>query len=88
MGVHADNVHVRTQWPGDCSLIDEQILETLRVFGAQTIEQLVSSFTGASWAQVFLAIDRLSRSGQVSLRPTGGREYRVSLNVVSLTWAS
>ena len=57
---------------------DEQLLSTLRTMGPQTIEKL-ASIPGLSWAQVFLAIDRLSRSGEVSLQPIRRCEYQVSL---------
>jgi hypothetical protein len=57
---------------------DEELLSTLRTMGPQTIEKL-ASLPGLSWAQVFLAIDRLSRSGEVSLQPIRRCEYQVSL---------
>ncbi|MGH8712156.1 MAG: hypothetical protein ACREVA_12750, partial [Burkholderiales bacterium] len=58
---------------------DERLLSALRGEGPQTIEML-ASLPGLSWPQVFMAVDRLSRSGAVSLRPTGRGEYQVSLN--------
>jgi hypothetical protein len=51
----------------------------LRGRGPQTIEML-ASLPGLSWPQVFMAVDRLSRSGAVSLRPAGRAEYQVSIN--------
>jgi hypothetical protein len=47
---------------------------------SRTIEQLTASLPDVSWSQVFLAIDRLSRSGQVVLRKVSGQGYLVSLN--------
>jgi len=58
---------------------EEQLLSALRGGGPQTIEML-ASLPGLSWPQVFMAVDRLSRSGTVSLRPTGRGEYQVSIN--------
>ena len=61
---------------------DEQLLAILREVGPRTIEEL-SSLPGMSWPPVFLALDRLSRSGAVSLRPTGRGEYQVSINTMA-----
>jgi len=58
---------------------DHQLLEALRRSGPQTIEAL-SSVSGLSWGQVFLAIDRLSRTGNVSLRRLPSCHYQVSLS--------
>lgn len=65
------------------SALDEQLLTSLHRHGAQTVEQLVSSLPGGSWAQVFLSIDRLSRSGAVSLQRTDSRGYQVSVSQVA-----
>jgi hypothetical protein len=35
--------------------------------------------TGIGWGQVFLSVDRLSRTGKVSLTPVYPSEYRVSV---------
>ncbi|MGH7207705.1 MAG: hypothetical protein ACREI2_16020 [Nitrospiraceae bacterium] len=59
---------------------DELLLEALRGMGPQTIESLCSSFPNMTWSQVFLAVDRLSRAGVVSLQPVQRCEYQVSLN--------
>lgn len=58
---------------------DERLLAALATEGPQTIESL-ASLPGLSWAPVFLALDRLSRSGEVLLRPVGHGEYQVSIN--------
>ncbi|TAJ07788.1 MAG: hypothetical protein EPO61_11705 [Nitrospirae bacterium] len=60
--------------------VEQRLLDALTVKGAQTMEQLASLQPTVSWAQVFLAIDRLSRSGLVFLRRDGGCRYCVSLN--------
>jgi hypothetical protein len=56
---------------------DERLLESLQS-GPQTLENL-SSIPGLDWAQVFMAIDRLSRAGAVSLQRIRRCEYQVSL---------
>lgn len=58
---------------------DEVVLITLQTKGPQTMEAL-ASVTGLEWEQVFLALDRLSRSGSVSLQYVRPCEYRVSIN--------
>ncbi len=62
-----------------CTSTEERVLEALRARGPQTLEALVYCLTDASWSQVFLAVDRLSRAGMVSLQPVRRCEYRVSL---------
>ncbi|MFM8552545.1 MAG: hypothetical protein ACKOCD_09635 [Nitrospiraceae bacterium] len=66
--------------PEPASRVEQRLLTTLRVQGEQTMEQLASVLPTVSWSQVFLAVDRLSRSGLVSLRRDGGCRYSVSLN--------
>jgi len=58
---------------------DELLLEALRGMQPQTIESLCTLLPGMTWSQVFLAVDRLSRAGAVSLQPTQRCEYQVSL---------
>ncbi len=60
--------------------VEQRLLAALKGQGVQTMEQLASLQPTVSWAQVFLAIDRLSRSGLVFLRREGGGRYSVSLN--------
>lgn len=63
----------------DLSLLtDEKLVAELKRTGPLTIEEL-SSQSGMSWAQMFAAIDRLSRAGAVLLRRTGS-EYQVTYN--------
>src|SRR2546426_10529131 len=64
---------------------EEQVLSALRGGGPQTIEML-ASLPGLSWPQVFMAVDRLSRSGAVSLRPTGRGEDQVAVNRTAAWW--
>ena len=60
--------------------MDQQILETLREHGAVRLDELVIRLQAAGWASVFLALDRLSRSGQVLLQPCGRGDYRIVPN--------
>jgi hypothetical protein len=58
--------------------VDRQVLLLLRRKGAQTIEDL-TTLTGMGWGQVYSSVDRLSRTGKVSLTPVYPSEYRVSV---------
>ncbi len=59
-------------------LTDEKLIATLKRRGPMTIEEL-SSQAGVSWAQMFAAVDRLSRAGIVLLRRIGP-EYLAAYN--------
>jgi hypothetical protein len=61
------------------STVEALVLEALRTGGPQTIEQLASDMKQISWSQVFLAVDRLSRSGAVRLSRVDRGGYRVTL---------
>lgn len=57
---------------------EEKLIASLKRKGPLTIEEL-SSQSGMSWAQMFAAVDRLSRAGAVMLRRIGS-EYQVAYN--------
>ncbi len=57
----------------------EWLLAILERNGPQTLDDLGASVPSASWAQLFLAVDRLSRAGAITLRVIGRGEYLVSL---------
>jgi len=69
----------RLRDPDSRRISEVRLIAALGRSGPQTIEAL-SSTSGLSWSQVFLAIDRLSRSGAIALRPFGRGEYKVFLN--------
>ena len=52
-------------------LLGDQILEVVRANPYCTLDGLMLRVSGASWSEVFLEVDRLSRSGQ--LRQTKSR---------------
>ena len=64
--------------PSSTLSLDRQVLLLLRRKGAQTIEGL-TMLTGIGWGQVFLSVDRLSRTGKVSLTPVYPSEYILSV---------
>jgi len=49
------------------STIGDQILEAVRGNPDCTLDQLIFKVSGASWSEVFLEVDRMSRSGQLRL---------------------
>ena len=68
---------------GPSILTDEKIIAALKKSGPLTIEEM-SSIPGMSWVRVFSAVDRLSRSGVVSLRRIG-LGYQVVYNQAALS---
>lgn len=57
----------------------EWLVDVLERNGPQTLDALGASTPSAGWAQLFLAVDRLSRSGSITLRSVGRGTYLVSL---------
>jgi hypothetical protein len=64
--------------PSSPESVDRKMLLLLKRKGAQTIESL-TGLTGVCWEQVFFSVDRLSRTGKVSLTLVRPCEYRVSV---------
>lgn len=65
--------------PTETSLMEDWILKTLRREGMQTLDQLGFFMSADKWARFFLAIDRLSRSGRITLSSSGRGEYLVKV---------
>ncbi|MGH7231498.1 MAG: hypothetical protein ACREJU_09095 [Nitrospiraceae bacterium] len=59
--------------------VDEWIVGRLQEQGSQTLDQMADSLPEVNWAQFFLAVDRLSRSGQIVLWHRHRGDYLVSL---------
>ncbi|MBM4124241.1 MAG: hypothetical protein FJ246_04710 [Nitrospira sp.] len=59
--------------------IDSAIMLRLERQGACNLDELIQAFPGYAWNQMFAAIDRLSRSGAVTLQPLPPRDYLVSI---------
>ncbi len=68
--------------PSNSQSVDRKVLLLLRRKGAQTIEGL-AMLTGIGWGQVFLSVDRMSRTGKVSLKAVYPSEYCVSVGRAS-----
>ena len=54
------------------------MIDMLHRAHACDLEEVMRQCTGLSWNQVFLAVDRLSRSGEVMLVPRGRGSYTVT----------
>ena len=65
----------------------DQILQTVRCTPECTLEEfledLVQRNPDLSWAQIFLEIDRLSRSGQLRLTARGVGSYTIKLGAMA-----
>jgi len=60
--------------------LDEWILGALQQHGTQTLDQMSQLLPEVNWAQLFLAIDRLSRSRKISLWSPGFGDYLLTAN--------
>jgi hypothetical protein len=60
--------------------IDEWVLAALQQHGTQTLDQMSKLLPEINWAQLFLAIDRLSRSRKISLWSPGFGDYLITAN--------
>ena len=56
-----------------------QILDALQRRPAYEMEELAALCHSFTWNQIFLEVDRLSRTGEVRLLPRGGGVYAVTL---------
>jgi len=56
-----------------------QIMEALGHAGECPVEDLLSRCPGLTWNQLFLELDRLSRTGEVHLWSRGSGQYIVSV---------
>ena len=63
----------------ECPSMKEWVLSILYERGMQTLDDLGAWLPQANWAQLFLAIDSLSRDGIIELRRVGQGDYLLSL---------
>jgi hypothetical protein len=62
--------------------IDEWIIAVLEGKGEQKLEALASLLQETNWAQLFLAVDRLSRAEKIRIRQTSDHDYLLSLAAI------
>ena len=59
--------------------IEEAVVETLQRSGPCCLDDVVTYLPNFSWGEVFLAVDRMSRDGRVSLLQLGCSTYQITL---------
>jgi hypothetical protein len=59
--------------------VETAIIEKLRGSGPCCLDEVVSYLPNFSWGEVFIAVDRMSRDGRVSLLQTGYSNYLIKL---------
>jgi DNA-binding Lrp family transcriptional regulator len=69
---------MRSPRAGDLISTDERLVRALKDRGPQTLERLAVT-SNLSWSELFFAVDRLSRSGRVTLKRIHRCEYELSL---------
>ncbi len=58
--------------------VEDQVIEALQKVQTCALEDVARQCANLTWNQVFLAIDRLSRSGEILLTPSGLGSYTVT----------
>jgi hypothetical protein len=69
-------MHVQRE---DAAQAERIVMEFLQTHGPTTMERLVRALVGLSWAQVFSAVDRLSRANKVHLGQTPQHDYTIRM---------
>jgi hypothetical protein len=59
--------------------IEASIIELLQSGGPCCLDDVVAHLPNLSWGEVFLAVDRMSREGRVSLLQLGCSTYQITL---------
>ena len=59
--------------------VESAIQQQLARVGTCSLDELIALLPGYSWAQVFAAVDRLTREGTVTLQHPGPLHYLLSL---------
>ncbi len=67
--------------------MDDRILEVIMRSPDRLLDEVALEFPDLTWNQVFIAIDRLSRQGTLSLTPKGRGLYTVRLSNQALDQA-
>ena len=58
--------------------VEDQVIAILHRADACDLEEVARTCTNLTWNQVFLAVDRLSRSGEIVLMPGGRGMYTLT----------
>ncbi len=57
------------------TIVEDQVIDMLHKAHACDIEEITRQCANLTWNQVFLAVDRLSRNGEITLVPRGRGMY-------------
>ena len=58
--------------------VEDQVIGVLNRTETCDLEEVMRQCTNLTWNQVFLAVDRLSRSGEITLVPMGRGMYALT----------
>lgn len=58
--------------------VEDQVIDVLQRTETCDLEEVTRQCTNLTWNQVFLAVDRLSRSGEIMLVPMGRGMYALT----------
>jgi hypothetical protein len=58
--------------------VEDQVIDVMHFEGACDLEEVMRQCANLTWNQVFLAVDRLSRRGEIRLVPKGRGTYTVA----------
>jgi hypothetical protein len=61
------------------SPIENAIVEKLQQGGPCCLDDVVQFLPNSSWGEIFLAVDRMSRNGRLSLLQMGYSTYQIRL---------
>jgi hypothetical protein len=62
--------------------MEDKVFAILREHGMQTLHELGTYLPNPNWAQIVLAVDRLNRSGRISLWWNGAYNYLLAAREV------
>jgi hypothetical protein len=59
--------------------VEDQVIDIVRKAHVSDLEEVMRQCVNSTWNQVFLAVDRLSRRGEIMLVPRGRGLYTVTV---------
>ena len=61
-------------------VVEDQVIDIIQHTGACDIEEVARQCSNLTWNQVFLAVDHLSRSGEITLMLSGRGMYTLTIS--------